>query len=743
MTQDRHDRIFPLRRLNSYPGGEWLDVTFWLPKAENAVRRVWAMVPESSPTICIDDAKLEPKRICKGPPRWIDYGQGRLQTHFSQLRVGGMKVAECADSYLLVTARLDFSPEGCTIDQAERMLWGLARCDAGSTTLRPGRRTAGEKGQFCCTYSAGAGGLPAGAMVRFTVPRAFDRPQAEDPDCPGFIEIARADRPVSIAAIEDCVESHTQTDVLCRLDDGLQSGEGFEIRYRSDKAFLYSNLFCCVDRPYWYCKTPPLSAAAAVSQEHPFVSLAEENAHTFEFAAGPAERLHLFLPGRRFASEELSLRGVFTDRYRNSPPAGPVDAELELWLVSGAQRIALGTPAGRFGARHRFEIPLPALRPGVYRAVACRSGDGGELARSNPLEIIAADSGGERIYWGEIHAHTEMSDGCGEYGQLYRHARREGCLDFAAAADHACYFSDNQWQWMQDVTNSWSEPGRFVTLVGYEWAGKQSHRNVYTSRDRLELFRGMYEPTSNLDVVWRHFHGDEEVVGGPHAPLAHGLNWAFHDPEVERFVEMYSMWGANDFRDGPLAPLAVKAGDKARGLTVNELLGQGAKLGFTGGGDCHEGRAGFSVEDPTGQGTTTHTFAAGLPYRCGMTAAVMPRLDRKCLIRAIRSRRTYATTGARILLDFTAAGVAMGSVGRTEQAECRAAVHAVDPIRTMEIVKDGNIAWSAGAEGLDAAVTWTDPEPLRGEHYYYLRVVQADGQMAWSGPIWLRRAAEE
>ena len=72
-----------------------------------------------------------------------------------------------------------------------------------------------------------------------------------------------------------------------------------------------------------------------------------------------------------------------------------------------------------------------------------------------------------------------------------------------------------------------------------------------------------------------------------------------------------------------------------------------------------------------------------------------------------------------------------------------AAVHAVDPIRTMEIVKDGNIAWSAGAEGLDAAVTWTDPEPLRGEHYYYLRVVQADGQMAWSGPIWLRRAAEE
>jgi hypothetical protein len=102
-------------------------------------------------------------------------------------------------------------------------------------------------------------------------------------------------------------------------------------------------------------------------------------------------------------------------------------------------------------------------------------------------------------------------------------------------------------------------------------------------------------------VVWKHFHGDKEVVGGPHAPLAHGLIWEHHDPEVERFIEIYSMWGAGDSRDNRLVPDFARK--NPRGLPVNELLARGEKLGFTGGGDCHEGRVGFTQEDPDGQGT--------------------------------------------------------------------------------------------------------------------------------------------
>ncbi len=735
MPPPRHDRIFPFRLLNGYPGSESLDATFFLPRAENAVRRIWAMVPESTPTISIDDTHLEPQRVADGTPRWIDYGTAELPTGFTQLRVRGIEARDCGNAYLVVTAKLDLSLEGCTLEEAERKLWGLARCDAGTTTLTPCRLTVGSPATFRVRYTAGPKGLPAGALVRFIVPKAFSRPQTDDPDAPGFVEVTEG-RDVTVSYIEDSIESHEKVDVFCRLDAGLAPSDGFELSYLTDHTYIYPSTFHETERRYWYSKVPVLSAAVASAQDTPFVSVLEGNGHTLQFVTGPAERLHLFLPGRRFTSDDLVLRGTFTDRYRNVPPAGPIDRDVELWLVQGEARSTLGRPEGRFVAPHRFAVPLPRLAPGVYRVEARRTGTPGLMARSNPMEVVEDDGLRERLWWGEVHGHTEMSDGCGGYWELYRHARDEGCLDFAAAADHACYHSDNEWLWMQDVTNSWNEPGRFVTLVGYEWAGRQVHRNVYTSRERLKLFRGMYPPTANLDVVWEHFHGDEQVVGGPHAPLAHGLVWKHHDASVERFLEIYSMWGASDFRQNPLVPQFAR--ENPRGMTADELLRTGAKLGFTAGGDCHEGHAGFSCEDPDGQGSTSHTFAVRLFYRCGMTAAVMCDLDRRSLIHALRQRRTYATTGARILLEFSAAELPMGAEGQADEVECEVAVHGKDTITLAEIVKDGEVVCAHECNALDVSLSWRDPESPTVEHYYYVHVVQADGQQAWSSPIWIR-----
>jgi hypothetical protein len=139
---------------------------------------------------------------------------------------------------------------------------------------------------------------------------------------------------------------------------------------------------------------------------------------------------------------------------------------------------------------------------------------------------------------------------------------------------------------------------------------------------------------------------------------------------------------------------------------------------------------------------TPHTFAAIILYRCGMTAANMPALTRDALIAALRGRRTYATTGARLLLDFQAGGLAMGAEGEADQVTCTATIHAVAPLQHVEIIKDGAPVWSQACDGLDVTVRWRDPQPPRGEHYYYLHVVQEDGQRAWSSPIWVSAAAE-
>jgi len=38
---------------------------------------------------------------------------------------------------------------------------------------------------------------------------------------------------------------------------------------------------------------------------------------------------------------------------------------------------------------------------------------------------------------------------------------------------------------------------------------------------------------------------------------------------------------------------------------------------------------------------------------------------------------------------------------------------------------------------MEQTVKWTDPEPGKPDDYYYARVVQTDGGMAWTSPVWV------
>lgn len=151
---------------------------------------------------------------------------------------------------------------------------------------------------------------------------------------------------------------------------------------------------------------------------------------------------------------------------------------------------------------------------------------------------------------------------------------------------------------MQDITNNFNKEEAFCTLIGYEWARNQGHRNIYTSSDRLKLYRGMYEPTRDIKVVYKELKGKQDIVAGPHTGHT-GDFWRFHNRDVERFLEVYSMWGHFD-------------------NLANKLLNQGAILGFTGGGDCHSGKVFFSPEDRKGQGKTAHFTSYLIHYKCGL-----------------------------------------------------------------------------------------------------------------------------
>ncbi|MHB9131773.1 MAG: PHP domain-containing protein [Armatimonadota bacterium] len=733
MQEQKCDVIWPLDGLTVHAENEYLDTILTLPPvrwsgAQPLPRRIWMLAPAGEPVLTFDTVTLRPRAIhAEGPVRWLDYGVAEIPTSYGvYLRVNGLSPSNCQHAHLVISAHLDLSPAGGTLADAERAMLGLARDDAGSTALWPNRVEVGRPVTFTVQYTAGPVGLPFGARVRFTVPRSFSWPQTDDPAAPGYLEVVASDCALAPPSIAVGEMSHEKVEIIFGLQEMLPAGGRITLRYQTAQTYIFASRWAGEAMPHWYSLVPVLTASVSTGPDTPWVWLAPGNGHTVEFLPGPATRLHLFLPGRRHTGVPLVLRGTLTDRYRNAPLVRtPLEVTFTLAVHSVNGESVLPIEGCRW-TNHRFMLSLPSLSPGVYRLVTHHRVTGEVMAVSNPLEVMAADDPRQPLFWGEIHTHSAMSDGCGDYAELYRHARDEGAMDFVSAADHLSYFSDNDWLGMQDTANAFNGPGCFCALIGYEWG----YHCIYTADDRLQTLRTPHQ--NHLPDLLAAYRGNPRVVAGPHALLEHHVTWGAYDPSVQCFLEIYSTWGANDRRDSPL----VRACAAEQGSTANEILRQGAKLGFTGGGDIHCGRPGFSNEAVDGQGTVPHDLYFCHLYRDGMTAAVMPRLHREALIQALRDRRTYATTGARILLDVTLGGLAMGEEGVVDAPVCRVTVHAVSDLAAIHIIKDGAVAWSTPVGGLDAEVTWTVPVLDADEHYYYVNVVQADGEMAWSSPIW-------
>ncbi len=59
------------------------------------------------------------------------------------------------------------------------------------------------------------------------------------------------------------------------------------------------------------------------------------------------------------------------------------------------------------------------------------------------------------------------------------------------------------------------------------------------------------------------------------------------------------------------------------------------------------------------------------------------------------------------------------------------------PIRQIDIIKNQGFAHTLQNLDRDVSFEFTDAEASLGENYYYVRVQQVDGQLAWSSPIWV------
>jgi hypothetical protein len=125
-----------------------------------------------------------------------------------------------------------------------------------------------------------------------------------------------------------------------------------------------------------------------------------------------------------------------------------------------------------------------------------------------------------------------------------------------------------------------------------------------------------------------------------------------------------------------------------------------------------------------------------------------PQLTREAIFDALAGKHTYATTGQRIYMDLTIAGVPMGGKGKARgPVSGSVTIAAPSDIASVEIVRlsDATKAYVVAAHWENAGrllqATFTDV-PDGARVMYYLRMQLKDqvrdrDVRGWSSPIWL------
>ena len=212
----------------------------------------------------------------------------------------------------------------------------------------------------------------------------------------------------------------------------------------------------------------------------------------------------------------------------------------------------------------------------------------------------------KRLYFGDIHWHTDISDGQYDIDTMYQNALKDNFLDFAACSDHAelidlpntifggvppndfiktlidWILGRSEWELIKEKAQEYYIPGKFSTLLAFEWTAAQwspggwdgwedvGHINFY--------YRDVYEDApkysfySKLDfddiceAMAEEWEKGHYCIGFPHhpqgkiyfnifgkkLPCSFTVNWSYLAEGMEnknardkvlRGGEVYSRWG--------------------------------------------------------------------------------------------------------------------------------------------------------------------------------------------------------
>lgn len=312
--------------------------------------------------------------------------------------------------------------------------------------------------------------------------------------------------------------------------------------------------------------------------------------------------------------------------------------------------------------------------------------------------------GGMNAYWGHLHAHTTYSDGAGPPYYALASARSAG-LHFYGITDHGWWLDQDEWAKTLTQTRQATVPGEFVALRGIEWTHRTAgHINVFNSDVMVSreaaLFAELpdfYTWLANNPAVIAQFNHPDPNYGGTFA------DFAYH-PAAAQVMFMQEI------------------GNSAQEYVTYEPS------------FIQSNSAGWRTA-PTNNGDT-HSALWGRDTRArtGLVASALTEAD---LLAAMKARRVFATEDSNLAVSLRAGEWWMGSV-LTQTGPLSLTIDLVDPDPEPATVYlyNGNLPL-ATLPFPSSTSQWSLTVNSASGHFYWVKVVQADGDSAYTAPIWI------
>ncbi|HEY1381744.1 MAG TPA: hypothetical protein VGF55_33405, partial [Gemmataceae bacterium] len=337
---------------------------------------------------------------------------------------------------------------------------------------------------------------------------------------------------------------------------------------------------------------------------------------------------------------------------------------------------------------------------------------------------------------GEFHRHTDISfDGAadGSLEDMFRYAIDAASMDWIGNADH-----DNgggreyTWWLTQKLTDAYHVPNAFTPMFTYERsvAFPMGHRNCMFDRRGIRtlprLAPGDAKPVAGVHpddtkMLYRYLKELGGICASHTSATGMGTDWRDNDRALEPVVEIYQ--GDRNSYEYPDAP---QAGHDPQSGQQPAAIGGWRPAGFIDLALRDKGYR-FGFESSSDHWSTHISYCVPLAERH----------DRSAILDAIKKRHCYGATD-NILLAVRSGDHIMGDeFAASGPPTLEVTAVGTGPIARVVVVKDSKAVATMTANGAEYKGTWTDPQPTAGAHYYYVRVEQADGQLAWASPMWI------